>query len=147
MARRPTATARPQTPPPDGQLRQSQATGTFGPGALLDLLDDAVLVSGLDFWQFVGNPAGSRVLHEPRLREQLDDYFRKIGAPLSVDAAFREPPAGDDRRRTKACGVPVFEFPRWFVCSEGSCRRLILAGQALDRKANRYVHMADDANR
>lgn len=37
---------------PDGEVRQSQLITTFGPGALVDLVSDAVVISGLDFWHF-----------------------------------------------------------------------------------------------
>ena len=37
---------------PDGTVRQGQVVTTFGPGAMLDLLNDAVLVGGLDFWSY-----------------------------------------------------------------------------------------------
>lgn len=37
-------------PEPDGKVRQSQALTNYGPGAMVDLLHDAVLVGGLEFW-------------------------------------------------------------------------------------------------
>jgi hypothetical protein len=33
---------------PNGQIRQSQIVTTFGPGAIVDLPDHAVIVGGLD---------------------------------------------------------------------------------------------------
>jgi hypothetical protein len=35
---------------PAGQIRQSQIVTTFGPGAMVDLTDYAVIVAGLDHW-------------------------------------------------------------------------------------------------
>ena len=35
---------------PHGQIRQSQIVTTFGPGAMVDLPDHAVIVGGLDHW-------------------------------------------------------------------------------------------------
>ena len=35
---------------PQGQIRQSQIVTTFGPGAMVDLPDYAVIVGGLDNW-------------------------------------------------------------------------------------------------
>ena len=32
-------------------LRLSQIVGTFGPGAMIDLPDRSVIVSGLDHWE------------------------------------------------------------------------------------------------
>ena len=33
-----------------GQLRRSQVTTTFGPGALIDLPSESAIVGGLDTW-------------------------------------------------------------------------------------------------
>ena len=65
--RRPRAFAAAQRPPA-GKIRQSQVVTTFGPGAMVDLLDKAVLIGGLDFWRY-GNAAASSVISEPRLVE------------------------------------------------------------------------------
>ena len=35
----------------DGEIRRSQMVTTFGPGSLVDLVNDAVLVCGLDRWR------------------------------------------------------------------------------------------------
>jgi hypothetical protein len=35
---------------PDGQIRQSQLVTTFGPGAMVDLVDRAVVIGGLEHW-------------------------------------------------------------------------------------------------
>ena len=35
-------------PRPAGQIRQSQVITTFGPGAMVDLPEHSVLISGLD---------------------------------------------------------------------------------------------------
>ena len=37
---------------PDGRLRQSQLVTTFGPGAMVDLVDRAVVIGGLEHWGF-----------------------------------------------------------------------------------------------
>ena len=36
---------------PAGQIRQSQVVTTFGPGAMVDLPDHAVIIGGLDHWR------------------------------------------------------------------------------------------------
>lgn len=41
-------------PRPDGELRQSQMITTCGPGALVDLVNDAILIPGLDYWSDKG---------------------------------------------------------------------------------------------
>jgi hypothetical protein len=40
-----------QAPQPDGKLRRSQLITAYGPGAMVDLVADAVVIGGLDFWQ------------------------------------------------------------------------------------------------
>jgi hypothetical protein len=52
---------------PFGQLRLSQVVTTFGPGALLDLPEQAVIVAGLEEW----DTNGRRVIVEPRLSEKV----------------------------------------------------------------------------
>jgi hypothetical protein len=129
---------------PEGQVRQSQAVTTFGPGATMDLVKQAVLVGGLDFWRW-SREAGIPIIHEPRLRDALAPRFAEAGRPLSVEGAFREPPAGDDREPTRAVGVQVLEFPRWFVCQSPRCRAL--TGRALDLKDGRYWHRCSERDR
>ena len=36
---------------PNGEIRLSQLISTYGPGALTDLPDYSVLISGLSFWR------------------------------------------------------------------------------------------------
>ena len=129
---------------PEGQVRQSQAVTTFGPGATMDLVKQAVLVGGLDFWRW-SKDKGIPILHEPRLRDALAPRFADAGRPLSVEAAFREPPAGDDRSPSRSVGVQVLEFPRWFVCQGPRCRAL--TGRALDLKDGRYWHRCSERDR
>lgn len=119
-------------PPPDGKVRQSQAITTYGPGAMVDLVSDAVLVGGLEFW---AAPKGSG-FEEPRLRAWLSERFPE----LRGKAPFVPPPAGDDRDPTRACGVQVLEFPRWFVCQNRECRALSRLGIGSPQRDGRYVH-------
>ena len=51
---------------PHGQLRHSQVVTTFGPGSLVDLPNQSVIVGGLDHWAGVNEE-----VHEPRLVEKL----------------------------------------------------------------------------
>lgn len=131
--------------PPEGAIRRSQIVSTFGPGAMVDLLDSAVLISGLDFWNY---PAGVTVLEDTRLRDALAKRFREAGlGELAVEGAFREPPACDDKSPSRATGVQALEFPQWFVCQREHCRSLTRAKDALERKGTRYVHACADGKR
>lgn len=119
---------------PDGEIRLSQVVSTYGAGSVVDLVDSAVLVGGLDYWT-----GKLRPIEEPRLRDSLAERFKKIGRELSIERAFREPPAGDDKEPSQTVGIQCLEFPRWFVCQ--GCRSL-MRGDQLDFKksSRRYVH-------
>lgn len=89
------------------RLRPSQVITTFGPGAILDLPDDSVMLAGIEHW-FPGGLAGrnSRTIFEPRLQ-----------AVLHVQS-FRTPPVGSPGDRD----LPFVRFPIWRVCP--ACSRL-----------------------
>ncbi|HXV60098.1 MAG TPA: DUF1998 domain-containing protein [Vicinamibacteria bacterium] len=125
---------------PEGQVRQSQVITTYGAGALIDLVDQAVLVGGLDFWDY--GQSGYRIIQEPRLRDALAESFRAAGRELSFENAFREPPAGDGRQPSRAVGIQVLEMPRWFVCQNPRCRALVRS-DGLDLKGGRYRHQCE----
>lgn len=124
-------------PKPEGQVRQSQLVTTFGPGAMMDLLDQAVLVGGLDFWSF-DRKRGPTSIIEPRLRDALVERFRSAGQELAQDA-FRCPPAGKQDDPARGVGVTVLEFPAWFVCQNPRCRALTRK-EGLELKGGRYRH-------
>ncbi|MGH9319805.1 MAG: DrmB family protein [Vicinamibacteria bacterium] len=126
---------------PEGQVRQSQVITTYGAGALIDLVDQAVLMGGLDFWSY-GSGKGVPILQEPRLRDALAESFRAAGRELSFENAFREPPAGDGRQPARAVGIQVLEMPRWFVCQNPRCRALVRS-DGLDLKGGRYRHQCE----
>lgn len=123
--------------PPDGTVRQGQLITTFGPGALMDLVDHAVLVGGLDFWSY-DKAKGFPVIHEPRLRDAIAKRFEG-DHKLSVERAFRAPPIGDDQDPTKFSGVQVLQFPAWMVCQSPDCRALVKS-TGLEIKSGRFWH-------
>jgi hypothetical protein len=68
-------------------LRLSQIVGTFGPGAMVDLPDGSVMISGLDNWE-MGGRGVFRVIEERRLVELLEQRLQndpriEHGKPLS----------------------------------------------------------------
>lgn len=122
-------------PEPDGRVRRSQFLTSYGPGAMVDLLNDAVLVQGLEHWKAnTWTPVS-----EPRLRDQLAPRVEAQGRKLSHEQPFRSPPAGDERAPTKYQGIEVREFPTWFVCQNPECRALV-RGRSLEFRKSRYVH-------
>ncbi len=140
MKRAPWA-AHTQQAQPDGKIRRSQLITAYGPGAMVDLIEDAVVIGGLDFWQ----GEGMEVLVEPRLCASLNARRRPQGlSELRTDAPFRTAPVGDDQQATRGNGIRVVEFPTWFVCQNPTCRALVQAWHGLERKGGHYLHRCDD---
>ncbi len=130
-----------QAAPPDGKIRRSQLLTAYGAGAMVDLIDDAVVIGGLDYWQ--GD--GMRVLTEPRLCASLNARRRQQGLKeLRTEEPFREPPACDDQDARRGKGIRAVEFPTWFVCQNPKCRALVQAWHGLERKGGHYLHRCDD---
>jgi hypothetical protein len=75
---------------PDGKVRQSQAASTFGPGAMIDLVHDAVVIGGLDFWRYDDKPG--RSISEPRLRDAIANRLEQQGHKIRDEDSFRLPP-------------------------------------------------------
>lgn len=123
---------------PDGQLRQSQLVTTFGPGAMVDLVDRAVVVGGLEHWGF--GKAGYVALDDARLRRSLVSRLKALDPDLDLarDGYFRMAPEGDARDPFPSVGIRALEFPRWLVCQ--GCRRLARAAEGFENKPNGYVH-------
>ncbi|MES1244261.1 MAG: DUF1998 domain-containing protein [Acidobacteriota bacterium] len=122
---------------PAGSVRRSQVVRTFGPGAMIDLVDHAVMIGGLDFWRY-RNLSGS-IVSEPRLRDRLAPGFKAAGRDLAAEGCFRLPPLGDDKKATPDSGIEVLELPRWFVCQNPACRALVRA-DGLEPSGSRYRH-------
>ncbi len=105
-------------------LRLSQIVGTFGPGAMVDLPDRSVMISGLDNWE-MGGRGVFRVIEERRLVELLEQRLQgdpriAQGKPLSLRT----------RRSIRACLVLVLVR----VCPRQSSRPGSRATQwSLDR--------------
>ena len=86
------------------RIRPSQIITTFGPGAIVDLPDDSVMIAGIEHW-FEGHKPHTKI-SEPRLQ-----------AALKVNE-FRTPPVGSYNDND----VPFVRFPRYRVCPK--CSRL-----------------------
>jgi hypothetical protein len=90
---------------PHGQIRQSQIVTTFGPGAMVDLPDHAVIIGGLDHWTgWRDHP-----IHEERLAAKVSAL---LGLP-SVEL-YAPPPDPDDPLAPRT-GITVWLFPEWFI--------------------------------
>lgn len=128
-------------PQPEGQLRQSQLVTSFGPGAMIDLVDRAVVIGGLEHWHHAKGMDAS--LDDARLRRALIPRLKALDPDfdLARENYFRMPPEGDSREPSVSVGVKALEFPRWFVCK--GCRRLARANDQFEEKGGRYRHECD----
>ena len=106
-------------------IRSGQLVTTFGPGSMVDLPDSAVIVSGLDHWNYDAS-VPSLLVEEPRL---LATLRRQLDNPPSH---LRKPPPSKDRDRGFCPNVTAWEFPEWFVVQRaesiaggGKQRRLV----------------------
>ncbi len=111
-------------------LRQSQLLTTYGPGALLDLPETAVIVGGLDQWRYADTHSG--FVEEPRLVAKLQSMLQRQNLQLRLP-----PEAQDGYKSTQK--VTAFEFPNWFVSQKtetsgaGVRRRRLLHRGALEK--------------
>lgn len=95
------------TVPPAGELRLSQVVTTFGPGAMLDLPDYAVLVGGLEYWR------GNR---RPIVEERLVARLREVLKLQGVDLALFQPPIDEGSPTSSGqIGITGLRFPLWFL--------------------------------
>ncbi len=90
--------------PPDGEIRQSQIITTFGPGVMVDLPDDSIMVGGLDFWRGERRP-----ISEERLSVKVAEALGVEKISLCV------PPPKNDDPGTWWAGIHCFVFPRYFL--------------------------------
>jgi len=111
---------------PNGQIRQSQIVTTFGPGAMVDLPDHAVIVGGLDHW----NGWRDNRITEDRLAAKVKAL---LGLP-SVD--FYAPPPDSNDPGAPITGITAWQFPEWFIAQTDS--------RAVDGVRSRpLIHRAD----
>jgi hypothetical protein len=124
---------------PDGQLRQSQMVTTFGPGAMVDLVDRAIVIGGLEHWTS-SRSKGFESLDDARLKRSLLPRLKALSSELDLAKQdyFRKPPEGDGSDPFPSVGVRALEFPKWLVCQR--CKRLARAAENFENKQGRYRH-------
>ncbi len=89
-----------------GSIRPSQLISGFGPGALVNLEHDTVMILGLQFWprDTIEKKYFKKVRH-PYLSRQLEKSYFKM--PISNETTT---------------AIPCISFPQWAVCQK--CSRL-----------------------
>jgi hypothetical protein len=101
-----------------GELRPSQLLHTYGVGAVADLPNLSVVVSGLEDWDL----ASSGIVQEERLLAALRAHLGPQVQALRT-APYR-PETADPFAEWARIGVPVRLFPRWLRCADTRCNRL-----------------------
>ena len=91
----------------DNIIRQSQLITTCGPGAMLDLPDHSVIVSGLQDWS-------------PMRREKIDEPRRaaKLRRLLDVPTLELYTPPRHEENVTHTAPVGARIFPTWFIVKD-----------------------------
>jgi len=102
-----------------GELNPSQLLYSFGVGAIVDLPQLSVIISGLDDW--TQDPNYVREIKEDRLLIGLKAAVgphvqRMYSLPVSPDSSI------SPFEQEALIGVPVGTFPKWMVCP--ACRTL-----------------------
>lgn len=89
------------------QIRSSQLLTAYGPGSMVDLPDDAVLIAGLESWRYNrGKPLP--LVEEPRLVAKLEQTLGITGITLR-----KPPPAIEEKGFTPDVGA--YRFPEWVI--------------------------------
>ena len=119
-------------------LRLSQVVGMFGPGAMVDLPDRSVIVSGLDDWDMRG-PQAFKAIEEPRLTEVLRERLSQDGRwPAGRPLSLRTPPLGNTDPRLPSPSMQDAFFRRGLPARNPRLR-MRGAGEWCDgRNWNRY---------
>ena len=88
-----------------GTLRPSQLITNFGPGSIVHMRKDAVMIYGCHAWPNKNIHKVYKILHHHLLEKKLN--MKSFRMPLSQD---------------RAKNLPCFSFPRWGVCKR--CQRM-----------------------
>ncbi len=108
---------------PDGAVRRSQILTSAGPGSLVDLVNDAVIIGGLDTWRYTTDQ--SDFIIEPRLQIRAQKLLSAMSWWSHPEVRLRSPPACDDNKVTRNLGIQAARFPGWYLCQNNSCRSLV----------------------
>lgn len=101
---------------PEGEIRRSQLLMGYGPGAMIDLLNDAVLIAGLDYWKYQRSQHGVEQIDEPRLTAKLIEVMRGLGQNPAINLGLQPPPECNFDDASPVQGIQALEFPRVFKC-------------------------------
>ena len=114
---------------PENIIRQSQLITTYGPGAMIDLPDHSVMISGLQDW------ASQRreKIEEPRLVAKL----RRL---LGIQTLELYSPPHHEENATTSAPVGARIFPTWFIVKDA--KPSPLNSQWFRRRLVRWSHLS-----
>jgi hypothetical protein len=96
---------------PVGALRPSQLLWSYGPGALVDLPNMAVVTMGIDHWNEKLCPPIDEARLLDQVRNVLGPQVERLRKPPIEESDSVDPFSAEAR-----IGVPVMTFPRWLRC-------------------------------
>lgn len=94
-----------------GEVRPGQLITTYGPGAIMDSINDSLVILDIKFWD--------------NILEEI--YDKRLSAFLKKDV-FKKIPTNNKR------DLPAIPFPNVHVCSNLKCRRLFDIRKSFDMK-------------
>lgn len=129
-----------------GEIRRSQLIATYGPGAMVDLKDDAALIQVVDGWKGEESQAESETLRDPRLLDLINAMLGRLDPPEALDMRqpFISPPVPSDDHSApnqSKVGVSATTFPLWFVCQ--ACNQLHRA-ESMRQKRGLNLHTCSE---
>jgi len=133
------------------QIRSNQLITTFGPGAMVDLPSQSIIVAGLEEWNYAED--APCYVEESRLAAKIARALQSMYPTFNRKSVKLRlpPPSGEDLfvRGTVTPGVTGYVFPHWFVAqavelSQKNYRRrpLIMRGQL--SSSGKYKHQGVD---
>ncbi len=126
------------------QLRSSQLITTFGTGAMVDLPDAAIIVSGPDHWTYREDQIADHLIREPRLSRRVAEYLNEVFNYTLPDVELRRPPRMRESLQYQGLTPMVtgWKFPEWYVVQKiedhGGAKARRLVGKHLLERDGKY---------
>ena len=103
------------------EIRLSQMVHSFGPGALVDLPDDSIIMGGLENWYYGEHEHQCRII-EDRLLDKVKESLERADIKHAPGLYLRTPPPKSERDNGPQSKVVGWVFPQWFVVNAVSYR-------------------------
>lgn len=103
------------------EIRMSQMVHSFGPGSLVDLPDDSIIMGGLEEWRYGEHEHQCRIT-EVRLLEKVKESLDRADIRHAPGLYLRTPPPKSERDNGPQSRVTGWIFPQWFVVNHVTYR-------------------------